>query len=316
MMSPTIALANGTLLTYVALVGTLLACIGLLLLALTYGFGCQLNSVWRTYRSWLVMVPMVLVVLVAGRVATIVSVALLATFAFREFARATGLDRDAWITGAVYLGIAAVAATSLVEDPWQHVHGWYGLFMALPVYVVGLILIVPVVRDRTKGQLHNSALAVLGFIYVGWMFSHVGFMANSPHAYGYLMFLLLAVEGSDVAAFTSGKLFGRRKLREAISPNKTWGGALGALAFSMALPWLLRFSFPHFGWVQLVLAGLIVGIGGQLGDLTLSMIKRDIGVKDMGSLIPGHGGLLDRVDSLIFTAPLFFHMVRWFYDIY
>jgi phosphatidate cytidylyltransferase len=148
------------------------------------------------------------------------------------------------------------------------------------------------------------------------MFSHVGFMANSAHAYGYLLFLLLAVEGSDVAAFTAGKLFGRRKLREAISPNKTWGGALGALAFSMTLPWLLRFSFPHFGWKQLVLAGLIVGVGGQLGDLALSMIKRDVGVKDMGSLIPGHGGLLDRLDSLIFTAPLFFHMVRWFYDIY
>ena len=316
MMSPPLALANGTVLAYIVVVGTLLACIGLLLLVLTYGFGCRLGSVWRTYRSWLVMIPLVLAVLVAGRVATIVSVALLAMFAFREFARATGLARDAWITGAVYLGIVAVGVTSLVEDPWQHVHGWYGLFMALPVYVVSLILIVPVVRDRTKGQLQNSALAVLGFIYMGWMFSHVGFMANSAHAYGYLLFLLLAVEGSDVAAFTAGKLFGRRKLREAVSPNKTWGGALGALAFSMALPWLLRFSFPHFGWMQLVLAGLIVGIGGQLGDLTLSMIKRDAGVKDMGSLIPGHGGLLDRLDSLIFTAPLFFHMVRWFYDIY
>jgi phosphatidate cytidylyltransferase len=135
------------------------------------------------------------------------------------------------------------------------------------------------------------------------MFSHVGFLANSTHAYGYLLFLLLAVESNDVAAFTSGKLLGRRKLREVISPNKTWGGAIGALAFSMALPWLLWFSFPHFGWLQ-------------LGDLTLSVIKRDLGVKDMGSLIPGHGGLLDRVDSLIFTAPLFFHMVRWFYDIY
>jgi phosphatidate cytidylyltransferase len=188
--------------------------------------------------------------------------------------------------------------------------------MALPVYIVGLVFAVPIARNQTRGQVHNTALAVLGFIYIGWMFSHVGFLANSPHAYGYLLFLVLAVEGTDVAAFTFGKLFGRRKLREAISPNKTWGGALGALTFAMVLPWLLRFSFPHFGRLQLVLAGVIVGIGGQLGDLTLSMIKRDIGVKDMGSLIPGHGGLLDRVDSLIFAAPLFFHMVRWFYDVY
>ncbi len=188
--------------------------------------------------------------------------------------------------------------------------------MALPVYIVSLILVIPIARNRAKGQLQNSALAILGFIYLGWMFSHVGFLANSPHAYGYLLFLLLAVEGSDVAAFISGNLFGRHKLREQISPNKTWGGALGALAVSMALPWLLWFSFPHFGPLQLVLTGLIVGVGGQLGDLTISMIKRDIGVKDMGSLIPGHGGLLDRIDSLIFAGPLFFHMVRWFYDVY
>jgi phosphatidate cytidylyltransferase len=315
-MSPTIALTDGTLLTYVTGVATLIVAIGVLLVVLTRGCGYRLGGVWRTYRSWLVMVPIVLVVLVAGRIATILSVAVAALFAFREFARATGLNRDRWITGAVFFGITAVAASSLVDDPWRHVPGWYGLFMALPVYIVSLVLVVPIVRNRTRGQLHSAALAVLGFIYIGWMFSHVGFLANSPHAYGYLLFLLLAVEATDVAAFTSGKLFGRRRLREAISPNKTWGGALGALAFAMALPWMLRFSFPHFGPLQLVLAGLIVGVGGQLGDLTLSMIKRDIGVKDMGSLIPGHGGLLDRIDSLIFAAPLFFHMVRWFYDIY
>jgi phosphatidate cytidylyltransferase len=316
MMSPTIALTDGTVHTYVTVVTTLIVAIGALLVFLTYACGYRLGSVWRTYRSWLVMVPLVLVVLVAGRVATILSVAVAALFAFREFARATKLDHDRWTTGAVYVGILAVAASALVEDPWRHVPGWYGLFMALPVYIVSLVLVVPIVRNHTRGQLRNTALAVLGFVYIGWMFSHVGFLANSPHAYGYLLFLLLAVEGTDVAAFTAGKLFGRRKLRDAISPNKTWGGALGALAFAMVLPWLLWFSFPHFGWLQLVLAGLIVGLGGQLGDLTLSVIKRDIGVKDMGSLIPGHGGLLDRVDSLIFAAPLFFHMVRWFYDVY
>ena len=315
-MSPVIALSDSTLLTYVAVVTAVIAAIGLLLLFLTYGCGRRLGSVWRTYRSWLAIAPIVLLVLVAGRVATILGVAVAASFAFKEYARATELDRDRWITRVVYIGIAAVAASAMVQDPWRHVPGWYGLFMALPVYIVGLVLAVPIARNQTRGQLHHAALAILGFIYIGWMFSHVGFLANSPHAYGYLLFLLFAVEGTDVAAFTSGKLFGRRKLREAISPNKTWGGALGALAFALVLPWLLRFSFPHFGWLQLVLTGLIVGIGGQLGDLTISMFKRDIGVKDMGSLIPGHGGLLDRVDSLIFVAPLFFHMVRWFYDVY
>jgi phosphatidate cytidylyltransferase len=315
-MSPGAALTSDTLLTYVVLVGTLMLAIGLLLLLLTYGFGWRIGSVWRTYCGWLIMIPLVLSVVFAGRAATIMSVAVLALFAFREFARATGLYRDRWITSAVYAGIVAVAVSSLVQDPWLHVRGWYGLFMALPVYIVSLILVVPIARNQAKGQLQNSAIAILGFIYLGWMFSHVGFLANSPHAYGYLLFLLLAVEANDVAAFTSGKLFGRHKLREEISPNKTWGGAMGALAFSMVLPWLLWFSFPHFGPLQLVLTGLIVGIGGQLGDLTVSMIKRDMGVKDMGSLIPGHGGLLDRIDSLIFAGPLFFHMVRWFYNVY
>ena len=315
-MSPAAALRDDTVLTYAVLVGGLLAGSGLLLLVLTYGFNRQLGSVWRTYYGWLVMVPVVLAVLFAGRVATIVSIALLALFAFREFSRASGLSRDRWITAAVSVGIVAVALSSLVEDPLLHLPGWYGLFMALPVYVVSLILIVPITRNRAKGQLQSAALAILGFIYLGWMFSHVGFLANSPHAYGYLLFLLLSVEANDIAAFTSGKMFGRHQLRPEISPNKTWGGALGALAFSMVLPWLLWFSFPHFGPVQLVLAGLIVGVGGQLGDLTISMIKRDIGVKDMGSLIPGHGGLLDRIDSLIFAGPLFFHMVRWFYGVY
>ena len=80
----------------------------------------------------------------------------------------------------------------------------------------------------------------------------------------------------------------------------------------MLLPWLLWFSFPDFSPALLILTGLIVGIGGQLGDLVISYIKRDIGIKDMGATIQGHGGVLDRVDSMIFVAPIFFHMVRWF----
>src|SRR5262249_31086626 len=143
-------------------------------------------------------------------------------------------------------------------------------FMTLPVYVIALLMFVPIARNQPSGQLQALALAILGFLYLGWMFLHLAFLANADHAYGYLLYLLLAVELNDVAAFTFGKLFGKHPLRSNISPKKTWEGATGALAVSLALPWVLRFSFPHLGPAQLVLTGLIVGIGGQLGDLSIS----------------------------------------------
>jgi phosphatidate cytidylyltransferase len=301
---------------YVWLVMGVLAVAGLMLSLVTFLFKKDVRSIWATYRSWLVMAPLVLGGIFAGRVAVILGLALVAGIGFKEFARATGLYRDWWMTGAVYVGIAAVAVTSLVSSPRGGSTGWYGLFMTLPVYVIALLLFVPIARNRTQGQLQALALGILGFVYIGWMFGHLGFLANAPHAYDYLLYLIFAVELNDVAAFTCGKLFGRHKFRSEISPNKTWEGALGALAVSLALPWLLRFSFPHFGALQLVFAGLIVGVGGQLGDLSISVIKRDLGIKDMGAVIPGHGGILDRVDSLIYTAPLFLHMVDYYYNIW
>jgi phosphatidate cytidylyltransferase len=247
----------------------------------------------------------------------IIFICLLGGLGFKEFARATGLYSDWWMTGTVYLGIVAVGLTSLLSQPQggEPGHGWYGLFIALPVYAVSLILLIPILRNRVQGQLQYMSLAIVGFIYIGWMFGHLAFLANAANAYGYLLYILFATEINDVAAFTCGKLFGKRQFRSNISPKKTWGGALGALAVSLALPWLLRFSFPHFGTTQLILTGLIVGIGGQLGDLAISVIKRDIGIKDMGAGIPGHGGILDRIDSLIFVAPLFFHMAGYFYGL-
>ena len=277
--------------------------------------GKDVRSLWRTYRGWLIMTPLIMGVVFLGREATIIGLALVAIFGFREFARATGLYDDWWMTGAVYIGIAAVASTSLLDDPRTGELGWYGLFTTLPVFAVAGVLLVPILRNRAKGQLQAISLAILGFVYFGWMFGHLAFLTNSTHAYGYLLYVIVAVEVNDVAAFVCGKLFGRRKLRAEISPNKTVGGSLGALAVSMAMPWALSFSFPHFGTAELLLTGFIVGVGGQIGDLTISVIKRDIGIKDMGALVPGHGGILDRIDSLIFVVPLFFHMVRWYHDI-
>jgi len=302
--------------TFVVICGGLLAVGGTLLALLRVKFGRVPVSAWHSYRGWLVMVPLFLIVVFLGREATIIFLALVALVAFKEFARGTGLYLDWGMSATVAAGMLAVSAAVYVEDPTYHRLGWLGTFLAMPVYVVALILIVPIVRDRTRGQLQSMALATIGFVYIGWMFAHLSYLVNSPDAYGYLMFLVLAVEINDIAAYVSGKLFGRRALRPNISPRKTVAGALGGLVVSLALPFACRFALPHFTNAELVLTGMIVGIGGQLGDLSISVIKRDLGVKDMGALIPGHGGILDRVDSLIFVAPLFFHSVHYFHGIY
>jgi len=301
-------------LIYLGIVGGLLVFAGSVL-GILYLIGKDVSGPARTYRGWIMMTPIVLGAIFLGREATIIGVVLLAIIGFKEFARATGLYEDWWMTGTVYLAIAILGVVSFIPDPRLDQHGWYGFFMALPVFVIAVILLIPILRNRAKGQLQKVALAILGFIYFGWMFMHLGFLANTPNAYGYLLYLALAVEINDIAAFTFGKIFGKRKLREEISPNKTMAGSVGAIIVSLALPWLLWFSFPHFQPIHLILTGIIVGFGGQLGDLVISYIKRDIGIKDMGATIKGHGGILDRVDSMIFVAPIFFHMVRWFHGI-
>jgi phosphatidate cytidylyltransferase len=314
-MSPRTALHSEVFRTYFFIMVAVLAVAGLVLSILRWVLKKEITSIWATYKSWLVMAPLVFGFVFAGRVPVIFFFCFIAALGFKEFARATGLYRDWWMVSAVYLGIIAIGVTSLIHQPQgaELGEGWYGLFIVLPVYMVALIVLIPIVRNQVHGQLQTIALAIVGFIYIGWMFGHLAFLANANNAYGYLLYVIFATEINDVAAFTCGKLFGKHPFRSNISPKKTWEGAVGALLVSLALPWALRFSFPEFGPAQLVLTGLIVGIGGQLGDLSISVIKRDIGIKDMGAGIPGHGGILDRIDSLIYVAPLFFHMAGFFY---
>ena len=316
-MTPQVALNDPVFRAYVLIVLISLLTGGAILGVVHWIFGKEIATIWRTYRSWLIMAPLALLVVFAGRIPFIIGVTLLALFGFKEFARASGLYRDWWMTGAGYAGIIAVGAASLMPHPRgeEPGTGWYAFFTAVPVFAVALILLIPILRNRAQGELQRMSLAIVGFVYIGWMFGHLGFLANAANAYGLICYIVFATELSDVAAFTFGRLFGRHPLRSEISPGKTWEGALGALAVSIILPWLLWFSFPFFDPWQLVLTGLIVGIGGQLGDLSISVIKRDIGTKDMGATIPGHGGILDRIDSLIYVAPLFMHMTGYYHGL-
>jgi phosphatidate cytidylyltransferase len=310
-MSPRLAWQSPVFLFYAALAAGLLLVGGLVVALLRWRFGKKLDHAWAAYRGWLVIVPLLLLVYFLGREAVIAFLTTIALFGFREFARATDLERDWLCTGVVYVGIGALGVLCWLVGGDNAAPGTYRLFMSLPVLVIALIMAVPVVRNRAEQQLQRLALAVLGFVYFGCMFAHLALLANSDHAYSYLGYLVLAVELNDVAAYTVGKLFGRHLLRSHISPKKTWEGAAGGLAVSLLLPWCVRFTLPHFDALDCVVVGCIVGIGGQVGDLVVSIIKREVGIKDMGAAIPGHGGILDRIDSLIYVAPLFAHYVGY-----
>ena len=303
-MSPSIALHSRVFLAYAAIVVALLAVAGAVLLVLQRGLHKDVSAVWRTYRGWLIMIPLITAAVLLGRGAVVIGTTVLAIFAFKEFARATGLYEDWWMTGIVYLAIVAGGVLIWIE-PLETDLPARMAFLALPAIAAIAIVAGPILRNVFRHQLQGIALSTFGFLYVGWMLQHAAWLANEPHPYGKLLYLVFATEVNDVAAFTCGRLFGRLPLRSQISPRKTWGGAIGACAVSLMLPWLMRFSFPNAGAIELIAIGLIVGVGGQFGDLAMSVIKRDIGLKDMGGSIPGHGGLLDRLDSLLVVAPLF-----------
>jgi phosphatidate cytidylyltransferase len=265
-------------------------------------------ELWRRLLSWLVLLPLMIGPVLAGRVATIAAVTVLSLLCLREYDRATGLFRDHGVVGVLALGILAVNFAAL-----DH---WYGFFVALWPLTVTAIAVASIPLDRPRGYVQRTALGILGFMLFGAGLAHLGFMANDPRYRPVLLMLMMTVALSDVAAFTVGKLVGGPKLLPATSPNKTLSGALGALAVTTGLVAVLTAQiFPGTAvdrWHWLLLLGLLVGLGAQAGDLTLSSIKRDLGIKDMGTVLPGHGGVLDRFNSLLLVAPVAFHFLHYF----
>jgi phosphatidate cytidylyltransferase len=150
--------------------------------------------------------------------------------------------------------------------------------------------------------------------------SHVSYLLVLPPANttgaggaGLILFLVVLTQGNDVAQYLWGKFLGKQKVVPKVSPNKTWAGLIGGVLTTVALAFLLAPFLTPLSHLHTLLAGLIIGLGGFIGDVNISALKRDIGVKDSGTALPGHGGILDRIDSLTFTAPMFFHFIRYFY---
>ncbi len=265
-------------------------------------------------RSWWVMVAIFAGALVLGRVASIVLLALVSFLALKEYLSLIPTRRvDRRVLFWAYLAIP-------VQFWWVGI-GWYGMFVIfVPVYMFLFLPLPMLIVGETQGYLRAVATLHWGLMTTVFSVGHAAFLLVLPEAgnpgaggAGLLLFLLVVTELNDVAQFVSGKLLGRHRLIPKVSPKKTWEGFLGGLVVTALVAAGLGLLLPPLPAWGAAATGLLLSAAGLVGDLTVSALKRDLGIKDSGNVIPGHGGILDRLDSLTYTAPIFFHLIWYLY---
>jgi len=264
-------------------------------------------------KAWWVMVLFIGLAFVFGRPGVVLLFAMISFFALREFLTLT------YTRSADYLALA-VAFFVVLPVQYALVYvGWYGLYaIFVPVYVFLLLPILEVLAGDTKRFLERTSKIQWGLLVCVYCISHVPALLTLDIP-GYegrnlllIAFLVIVVQSSDVLQYVWGKLFGKHKIAPEVSPSKTVEGLVGGLLSATALGAALWWITP-FNWWQAALMSLAITVMGFFGGLVMSAIKRDRGVKDWGYLIEGHGGMLDRLDSVVFAAPIFFHLTRYFW---
>jgi phosphatidate cytidylyltransferase len=294
--------------------------LGILILASVIGFVLHrkyhganetVRNLNARIKAWWGMVAVLFSALVLGRYATIVVFGFASLMALREFLTLTPTRKsDYWP-----LFIAFFIA--LPVQYWLLWIQWYGLFaIFVPVFVFALISAASALSQDTEDFLSRNARILFAVMACVYGVSHApallmlaipGFEGHNAQLLFYFTFI---VQISDVLQYVFGKLFGRRKLAPNVSPSKTWEGLAGGGLATTLIGGLMHFVTPFGFWESAGLAALIV-VFGALGGLVMSAVKRSLAAKDWGSGIAGHGGYMDRLDSLGFAAPVFFHITRW-----
>ena len=279
--------------------------------------GHQTMELSRRVTSWWFMIGVFTIAILVDRVVSTVFLGLVAFLAFKEYISLIPTRRiDRLILLFAYWAIP-------IQFLIAH-QGRFGLFLTfIPVWMFLFFPMAMTLAGKTDGFLRAVGTISWGMMITVFALSHTAMLLSAGPTYGalagpaggagLLLFLVALTQFNDVAQFTWGKLFGKHKITPTVSPKKTWEGFLGGLLTTTVLaafagPILTPMSAP---WSAL--AGAIIALSGFLGDVTISAFKRDLGVKDSGGLIPGHGGILDRVDSLTYSAPIFYHFLNFFF---
>jgi phosphatidate cytidylyltransferase len=279
------------------------------------GSNAAVENLNARIKAWWVMVILIGIAFMAGRIGVLILFGFCSFAALREFVTLINTKRaDHWALAAAFFVVVPIQYFLL----WAEQYGIFSIF--IPVYAFLLMPIISVLRGDTERFLVRIAEVQWALMICVFCASHVPALLTLKIP-GYegrnvllIAFLVIVVQLSDVLQYVWGKLFGRTKIAPRLSPSKTVegfvGGIISATLIGTGLWWITPFAPLQAG-----LLALVITLMGFFGGLVMSAIKRDRGVKDWGNLIEGHGGLIDRLDSVVFSAPIFFHLTRYWWSL-
>ncbi len=257
------------------------------------------KTAWMVYLSWMGALPIVCGILGLSYPIPLIGFALIAILALKEFFKMTGLYTQYWFATTIY--VVTVGAAVLI-----HYELFY-LYNILPMFLLGLVFLIPLVKNEYKAMLQYTSLSAIAFIFIAWSFLHLAMLTKWEDGARYIIYIVILTEFYDTIILSWSKLYGKINYIEKIAPRRSLEGMIIGIALTMLLARGIRNILPVEGDIYWITAGLIASLVGGLGDISMGVIRRDLGIKDVGAYIFGRGGIIDRMDRLIYVAPIYYY---------
>ncbi len=285
----------------------------LIVLAIIFGSGLivylfrtrnfYFKGAWASLKSWLFVAPLMFVVFSLPNPASLIVLTLMSVYGAKAFFQIMGMYHRNYFVFLCYFGIYGLGICSFYD--------WVTLYNQMPIIVLGVACLVPLIRDNYQRMIQYISITLLAFIFLGWSFMHLGLILNLEKGLYQIMYLIVLTEFCDNTNLAISRYFRSFRLFKRIDPKRTLGSTLVSVTLTLVLAGFMRWLLPDQSDKYWYTSGLVASLGGLLGDMVMTVVRRDAGVKIVGPFILGRGDFLQRIDRLIFVAPIYYYVMVW-----
>ncbi len=262
--------------------------------------GPPFTTGWASLKSWIFVAPLLFAAFALPKPWPLVFVTWIGVLATKSFFQMVGMYHRSWFVWITYIFIFLLGYTVYLEQ--------YEYYNLMPMIFLGVICLIPLLRNSSAQMIQYIALTEIAFIFWGWSYMHMARLLTFESSPLIVLYLYLLTEVSENTSWACSKLFGKYRPFSKVSNKVTLEGMIAALIVTMVVAWGLRHLLPDRSERFWIAAGLVTAVFGRMGDLVINMIRRDLGVKGTGIFIIGRDGMLTRVDKLIFVGPMYFYL--------